>query len=244
MFPTSASAAAVAGSGPIRLRLIGDFDVLAGSQALPVRRCGQKLLAFLAITRGSVGRPTLAGTLWPESPGARAAANLRASISRLPRPGGRQLVRSNGSRLALAEDVRVDLHEASDLITSPDAQRDPPPENWYADLLPFWEEDWVLLERERFRQSRLHALEHSSQQLREQRRFGEALQAALRALAGEPLRESAHRLVIEAHLAEGNAAEALRQYHQYRALLRTELGIAPSGEIRQLVRPLLERPED
>ncbi len=50
--------------------------------------------------------------------------------------------------------------------------------------------------------------------------------------------------MIEAHLAEGNAAEALRQYHQYRELLRTELGIAPSNALRQLVRPLLERPED
>ncbi len=149
-------------------------------------------------------------------------------------------------RNTLSDDIRVDLHEASDAIglqgpadTAPGA-----PGAWGADLLPYWDEDWVLLERERFRQARLHALEHHSERLLGQQRYGEALQAALGALAGEPLRESAHRLLIEVHLAEGNAAEALRQYHQYRELLRSELGIAPSSGLRQLVRPLLERPED
>jgi hypothetical protein len=48
--------------------------------------------------------------------------------------------------------------------------------------------------------------------------------------------------VIAVHLAEGNAAEALRQYHVYRRLLALELGLPPSPSIRQLVAPLLGRP--
>ena len=52
------------------------------------------------------------------------------------------------------------------------------------------------------------------------RRFGPALEAALAAVAGEPLRESAHRVLIKAHLAEGNVSEAIRQYHFYRTLLQ------------------------
>jgi len=47
--------------------------------------------------------------------------------------------------------------------------------------------------------------------------------------------------VIAVHLAEGNAAEALRQYHVYRRLLALELGLPPSPTIRQLVAPLLGR---
>ncbi|MBT0770916.1 bacterial transcriptional activator domain-containing protein [Kineosporia sp. J2-2] len=191
-----------------------------------------------------MSRPTLAGTLWPESPGARAAANLRAAISRLPRPQGRHLVRSAGARMELAGDLHVDLHHAEHLIEKSSGTTTSTPESWRSDLLPFWDEDWVLLERERYRQARLHALERLGEQLRSQRRFGEAMQAALAALSGEPLRESAHRLAIEVHLTEGNAAEALRQYDLYRRLLRSELGIAPSTALRQLVRPLLERPED
>jgi DNA-binding SARP family transcriptional activator len=46
------------------------------------------------------------------------------------------------------------------------------------------------------------------------------------------------------HLAEGNPAEALRQYESYRRLVRDELGLAPTGEIRALVVRLLGRPAD
>jgi DNA-binding SARP family transcriptional activator len=51
-------------------------------------------------------------------------------------------------------------------------------------------------------------------------------------------------VVIEVHLAEGNHAEALRQYQGYRHRLREELGLAPSPVIRALVAPLLGRPAD
>ncbi len=60
-----------------------------------------------------------------------------------------------------------------------------------------------------------------------------ALQVALQVVAFEPLRESAHRLVIQVHLAEGNRSEAVRQYRFCCALLDAELGVGPS--------PLLER---
>jgi Bacterial transcriptional activator domain len=70
-------------------------------------------------------------------------------------------------------------------------------------------------------------------------RFGAAVQAGLAAVAGEPLRESAHRTLIRAHLAEGNPGEAVRQYHLYRRLLADELAIEPSPAIRGLVQPLL-----
>lgn len=231
-------------TAPIHLKLLGDFDVLAGPQTVPVRRCGQKLLAYLAISRGAVHRPAVAGSLWPESPTSRAAANLRAAISRLPRPWGRSLVHSTEGRVSLAPDLLVDLHDATAMIENPLEAAGPAPQSWSADLLPLWEEDWVMLERERYRQARLHALETHGRRLLEERRYGEAMQAGLAALDGEPLRETAHRLVVEIHLTEGNAAEALRQYHLYRELLRSELGIAPSSGLRQLVRPLLERPED
>ena len=85
----------------------------------------------------------------------------------------------------------------------------------------------------------VHALEAQCRRLTETRRFGAAVQAGLAAVAGEPLRESAHRTLIHAHLAEGNPGEAVRQYHLYRRLLAGELAIEPSAAIRELVRPLL-----
>lgn len=53
----------------------------------------------------------------------------------------------------------------------------------------------------------------------------------------EPLRETAHRTLIEAHLAEGNWSEARRQFRECRRLLREELGVEPSESTRRLIKP-------
>ena len=70
----------------------------------------------------------------------------------------------------------------------------------------------ATLARERHRQFRLPALEEVSCRHRRAQRYDLALRAALAAVSSEPLRESAHRAVIEVHLAEGNQSEAVRQF--------------------------------
>ena len=57
----------------------------------------------------------------------------------------------------------------------------------------------------------------------------------------EPLRESGHRSVIRVHLAEGNQADALRQYHLFRNLLRQELRLEPSDQMHELMAELITR---
>ena len=64
------------------------------------------------------------------------------------------------------------------------------------------------------------------------------MEAALAAIASEPLRESAHRALIAAYLAEDNAADAMRQYSLYRGVAKQQLGIDPSPRMRELVRGL------
>ena len=56
------------------------------------------------------------------------------------------------------------------------------------------------------------------------------------AITAEPLRESAQRALIEAHVAEGNLAEARRGYVLYRDLLRRELGVDPSSDLLTALR--------
>ena len=47
-------------------------------------------------------------------------------------------------------------------------------------------------------------------------------------LVAEPLRETAHVLVMNAYLASGNRADARRCYDRYRDLLRRELNLEPA----------------
>jgi DNA-binding SARP family transcriptional activator len=55
------------------------------------------------------------------------------------------------------------------------------------------------------------------------------------AIGVEPLRESAQRALIEAHLGAGNLVEARRIYDAYRGLVRRELGVEPGPALARLV---------
>ena len=57
--------------------------------------------------------------------------------------------------------------------------------------------------------------------------------------AREPLRETAHRLMIRVHIADGNSYEAIRQYQLYERLTLTRIGLPPSPQMRELVSELL-----
>ena len=99
------------------------------------------------------------------------------------------------------------------------------------DLLPGWSEDWVIFEREHIRQRLLHALEALSRHLVAVGRCADAVNAAMWAVGAGPLRESAIRVLIEAHLAEGNLVEARRVYQAYRDTVRRELGVEPGRHL-------------
>jgi DNA-binding SARP family transcriptional activator len=81
----------------------------------------------------------------------------------------------------------------------------------------------------------LHALEMLSRRLVSVGRFADAIEAALTAIGADPLRESAQRALIEAHVAEANWVEALRTFESYRDLLRRELGVNPSRDLTAFV---------
>jgi DNA-binding SARP family transcriptional activator len=227
-----------------RLSLLGGFELRCAGQDVAVSRSGQRLLALLALHARPLERLWVAGTLWLDAPEERAGASLRSALWRLPQPGGSAVVEASPTHLRLARDLVVDVRELADRVERLESRPDPvdpdlEPSALARDLLPDWYEDWVVLERERLRQLRLHALEALCRRLTQAGRFGAAVQAGLAAVAGEPLRESAHRTLIGAHLAEGNPGEAVRQYHLYRRLLADELAIEPSAAIRELVQPLL-----
>jgi DNA-binding SARP family transcriptional activator len=146
-----------------------------------------------------------------------------------------------GDQLALSSEVDVDLHDqlaaVRDLLDG-SIPSDPSRLDRLAaggELLGDWYEDWVLVEREHFRQVRLQALERMSQKLAAAGEFARAIETALAAVATEPLRESAHRALITVHLAQGNRSEAIRQYCIYRRLMHDELDLEPSNQMDELI---------
>jgi DNA-binding SARP family transcriptional activator len=227
----------------VRLALLNAFELSVDGRPVQLPLSAQRLLAFLALHDHPLRRLYVAGMLWIDAPEERALANLRSALWRLHGPG-RPLVEATARELRLAPEVGVDFREGGSLAHALLAGSTDPLDldvDWRVlagELLPDWYDEWVLLERERYRQIGLHALEALSERLAEARRFGPALEAALAAVAGEPLRESAHRVLIKAHIAEGNISEAIRQYRFFRKLLRDRLALDPSPAMEALVEGL------
>jgi DNA-binding SARP family transcriptional activator len=104
-----------------------------------------------------------------------------------------------------------------------------------AELLPGWYEDWVLVEQERFRALRTAALDSMASYQLSQGNTEETKAASKLAISLEPFRESSYRLLIEAHLATGDLASALKTYRSFSADLRREFGVGPSPSLAKLV---------
>jgi DNA-binding SARP family transcriptional activator len=223
-----------------RVVLLDGFELHCRGELVELPVTAQRLLGYLALQDRTVARSQAAATLWLDSTDKHAAASLRSALWRLRRPGY-PLVETTQNHLRLARWVRVDyrdLRSAAQELIEGDAGRVTTidPVRLSGELLPHWLDDWVLLERERFRHLRLHALEALCGRLTRLGRYSDAIEAGLAAVACEPLRESAHRLLIEAHLAEGNGTEAVRQYRWYCALLHDELGVRPPLAMERRIR--------
>jgi DNA-binding SARP family transcriptional activator len=221
------------------LRLLQSWQLRRDADVVHVAVRQQRLITALAIN-GPRTRSYLVGLLWPETPESRALESLRVALHLISRqiPG---LLVNNGSMLSLNESVDVDLHRLrghirelsraglnGNVSSCLQQLRD-------AELLPGWYDDWVLFEQSRLQQARLHAYHVIARESLLRRDYESALEAAEAALEVEPLYESAVGLLIEAERRRGNIAAALRAFNKYETKLKTDMGLVPSGAIRQLV---------
>ncbi|WP_369255263.1 AfsR/SARP family transcriptional regulator [Geodermatophilus amargosae] len=226
--------------GPARVALLGGFWLGLGEDTvLDLPHGVQRLVAYLGLAHRPA-RAAVAGQLWPDVPEDQAHGSLRSALWRLQKaaPG---VVDVTGGALCLARGVRVDVREAARWARRVLDRREDVPDavprdvELRGELLPGWYDDWVLLERERLRQLRLHAMEALADGLARHGRYGEAVQVAHDAVQVEPLRETAHRTLVRIHLAEGNLVEAVRAYESFRAALASEMGVSPSPRMEALL---------
>lgn len=235
------------GTTRFELRMLAQFSLGCDGKPVTLPPAAERLIAYVALHERPVRRCQVARALWTGCPDERRTANLRSALWRV-RIIGRDIVDSNAGHLSIGRAITVDTRESVDLIRSitkpSDAGEvdDGQALRWLSsDLLPHWNDEWLVLWQERWRQQRLHGLEAFAQRLASAERYGGAVEAALEAVRGEPLRESAHHCLILVHLKEGNRMEAVRAYHRLVAVLRDELGLRPSEEIRRIISGVLDR---
>lgn len=229
---------------PLRLNLLHGFQLSRGERPLTLPMNAQRLVAFVALHERPTPRLFVAGNLWMDADEEHSNASLRSALWRVGRVASDLLVASK-SHVSLAPAVLVDIREAvriaHRILSSVDDLKMEEVDGTCltGDLLTGWYDDWIVVERERVRQLMLHALELLCVKLSAAGKHAQAIEAGIAAVGAEPLRESAHRALIQAHIGEGNVNEAVHQYRAYRALVQRELGIEPSALMEDMVRPLM-----
>ncbi|HZR96492.1 MAG TPA: BTAD domain-containing putative transcriptional regulator [Gaiellaceae bacterium] len=229
-----------------------------GERQLPGRQ-GRLLFAYLVTAQGRpVPRDELADVLWEGTPPATwdkaigvLASKLRGALAS---NGGTLTAKYGCYLLELPAGTWVDIVAAEDAATAAEAALaagDVEGAKRSAVLaesllqqpfLPGDEGTWVEEKRRELAEVNARALTALADASLRSDDPADSVRWAERAVEVEPFRESGYRRLMEAHVAAGNGAEALRVYERCRRLLAEELGAYPSPETEALYRSLLEAP--
>jgi DNA-binding SARP family transcriptional activator len=245
----------------ISIRLFGKFSLRWSDQELlaHVSKGAREILAYLVVHRSEpVPRETLAGLIAPHASLERSRKAVRQALwslrSRLvPEEGidaSHILEIADGWIQLRADAAWLDVREFEHMAVgrAPVESADPAPpdptrlaqsiELYRGDLLQGWYHDWCLEERERLRQIYLETLDALVAVCESNRDVNAGVAYGIRALHSDPARECTHRSLMRLYCLSGDRASAIRQYDRCVEALRTELGVEPEEETRDLGRAI------
>jgi DNA-binding SARP family transcriptional activator len=230
----------------LTVRMFGPFEVcLYGVPLPPLRtRKGQWLFALLALRCGhAVDRDWLAGSFWLESTRPRALLNLRSCLADLRRALGVEAgrLRSPTSRTLMLDldGVPVDVRDFDQSIARGDlTSLERAVALYRGPLLEECDQEWAFQERLQREQAFLRALEGLAGHAHERGDAPAVEEYLRRAVAVDPLHETAHRSLMQALAHTGNHAAAFQIYRELRERLHRELNAAPDPETEALFREI------
>lgn len=205
----------------------------------------RSLLAYLALHPGQpIDRHQLAFLLWGDELDEVALRYLRQHLHRL---------RQSFVELGLPDDVlrsragRLHFHPEVGLwIDTIEFERRIAESYWQievielyeGDLLPEIEDEWIRPFRRRYREQYLEALRAQINLATSEHNYPRALHYARRLLDANPMRESSHRIYMEALYLSGKRVQALNHFSELQDLLKDELNARPMPQTVELYRQM------
>ena len=233
----------------LELRFLGTPELqLDGTPVALTLHKAVALLAWLALNRRPHSREGLALMLWPEAEAARRMGSLRSALFQLRRTLGEGWIEVERTTLQLAPQapLQVDVERFEQLLSSAEPSKQSLAEAvalWRGEFLQGLELEldgcpalieWQSAQAERLRTRLVQALEGLIHMHVAEQQPRQALPAARRMVAVDPLNEVGHRHLIRLLAWSGQREQALAHYEACAALLSAELGVRPEEETQAL----------
>jgi DNA-binding SARP family transcriptional activator/tetratricopeptide (TPR) repeat protein len=196
------------------------------------------LLAYLLLNaRQPVSRDNVAFALWPDESEDAARANLRRHLhylrEALPRSRVAWLITDGRTvRWNPAAAVHVDVADFERFAADPAALQKAV--DLYGELLPGYDDEWLIAARERLHQSYLQTLVELARRARGRRDFSAATDHLRRILADDPWREDALRALMAVRRESGDRSSALQLCADFEERLQREMGVGLMPETAAL----------
>ncbi len=232
------------GVPPARLevRLLGEVKIVLDGRRLRAFNAIrlQRSLALIAIRRELQHRSRLAFELWPDSDERQARTNLRKLLHdfrhSLPDIDGFVEIDNEIVRWIPTGPSEVDVLRFRDAIAVGDLEL--AARLYSGDFLPACYDDWVLDERAKLRAEAYGAFVQLTEEAAARDDYKATIKHAQGVIDLEPTDEAAVRMQMEAHLALGDKAAALRCYHRCAEVLERDLGVTPGEALGAMYQQL------
>ena len=237
----------------LRIALLGPPRVERDGAPIEVdTRKAIAMLAYLAMLPERHGRDAVAGLLWPDYDTEHARGALRRTLSTLNKAVGPGWLAADRTTVGFAQSgFWLDVTRFEELVAGCRDHGHPPTDACPACLAPLAEaarlhrgdflagfslrdstsfDDWQYFQAERLRRELAGTLERLAAAQIGQHRWDDAVDAARRWLALDPLHEPAHRQLMRIYSWSGRRGAALRQFQACQRVLEEELGVEPLEE--------------
>ena len=241
----------------IELRVLGRLQVIDSGRDVTPRPAKQRalLIRLLLDANRTVSSDRLVDALWGERPPPSARNLLQVYVSQLRSVLGRHAIETDPPGYAInvaPEDL--DAWRFEQLLaegrTALDDGNAPLAASLLRRALELWrgpalddvaDEAFVVGEARRLNELHLVCLEERLAAYLELGRHDEVVAEAAALVAEHPLREQLRRHLVVALYRAGRQAEALKALRELGRALRDELGLEPSGQLRELERAVLRQ---
>ena len=243
-----------ADGGPLRVRALGGAVVEFGDTALTAADWGYakpRELMFLLVSSPPMTKDQIAAALWPDLSRQQLGNALHTALRELRRAVGDPgwVTYANGHyRFDRVRPHECDVTEFEDALLA--ARRARPGEAalphlqhaigvYGGDFLDGMAAgEWALTRRDELRRAFESALLATGRLQTAAGRHQAAVTVFRRAVAHEPLNETAHRELMNSWARLGETARAVRHYEELTELLRGQVGVPPAPETTALYRRL------